>query len=290
MADLKQPNRDWAADDVDADELPPTTESTDADGITTIVSWKYNADDQKVKVTRRVRRRLQVSTVTQTMAERKQWPKFGLDKGKPPGPDRKTTIIGENLHFKIAPISKVQRVEPEQEIAVKAPTGKAVVCRLCSGQHYTARCPFREQLAAIDNLNADGAEEEQAVVSGTLAAKGAGETGGKYIPPSQRAGATGAGESMFRSRDELPTLRVTSLSLDAEEEDLRALFQPFAKNGKLGRANIVRDRNTRVSKGLAFVSFESKRDAEAAMAHLNGRGYDSLILEVAWSQPRGERT
>lgn len=77
---------------------------------------------------------------------------------------------------------------------------------------------------------------------------------------------------MFRSRDELPTLRVTSLSLDAEEEDLRALFQPFAKNGKLGRANIVRDRNTRVSKGLAFVSFESKRDAEAAMAHLNGRG------------------
>lgn len=77
---------------------------------------------------------------------------------------------------------------------------------------------------------------------------------------------------MFRARDELPTLRVTSLSLDAEEDDLRALFQPFAKNGKLGRANIVRDRNTRVSKGLAFVSFESKRDAEAAMAHLNGRG------------------
>lgn len=77
---------------------------------------------------------------------------------------------------------------------------------------------------------------------------------------------------MFRARDELPTLRVTSLSIDAEEDDLRALFQPFAKNGKLGRANIVRDRNTRVSKGLAFVSFESKRDAEAAMAHLNGRG------------------
>lgn len=31
-------------------ELPPTTETTDADGITTIISWKLNEKDQKVKV------------------------------------------------------------------------------------------------------------------------------------------------------------------------------------------------------------------------------------------------
>ncbi|TYJ56756.1 eukaryotic translation initiation factor 3 subunit G [Cryptococcus floricola] len=288
MADTKQP--DWAAEDLDGkyppDELPPTTETVDADGITTIISWKLNEDDKKVKVTRRVRRRLQVSTVSETVAQRKQLPKFGLEKGKPSGPDRKTTIIGENLHFKIAPIGKIQaQVEPEPE-TTKAPTGKVVVCRLCSGQHYTARCPFREELAAIDSLNAQDGEEAEPEPSGALAARGAGLTGSKYVPPSQRAGATGTGETMFRSRDDLPTLRITSLSQEASEDDVRALFQRF---GTLGRVNIVRDRITKESKGLAFVSFESKKDAETAMAKMHGYGYDSLILEVAWSQPRGER-
>jgi hypothetical protein len=33
--------------------------------------------------------------------------RFGDDRGKASGPDRKTTIIGENLHFKVAPVSKV---------------------------------------------------------------------------------------------------------------------------------------------------------------------------------------
>jgi translation initiation factor 3 subunit G len=86
---------------------------------------------------------------------------------------------------------------------------------------------------------------------------------------------------MFRPRDEFPTLRVTSLSVDAEDEDLRELFSPF---GRVVRANVVRDRETRESKGFGFVSFESKKDAEAALAKMNGRGYDSLILSVSWSR------
>ncbi|WVQ80280.1 hypothetical protein IAT38_002385 [Cryptococcus sp. DSM 104549] len=285
MADIKQTKTDWAADDeVDADELPATTESIDADGITTIISWKLDENDKKVKVTRRVRRRLQTQIVSHSVAERKHWKKFGLDKGKPSGPDRTTTIIGENIHFRIAPISKVSQAEPEAEGAAAKPAGgKVVVCRLCQGQHFTAKCPFKEQLEVIDNMNADGADEEEAAGG---AAKGTTDAGGRYIPPGQRAGG-GAGESMFRSRDDLPTLRITSLSVDAEEDDVRALFERF---GTLGRVSVVRDRETRQSKGLAFVSFERKADAEKAMAKMNGFGYDSLILNVAWSQPRGERT
>lgn len=86
---------------------------------------------------------------------------------------------------------------------------------------------------------------------------------------------------MFRSRDDLPTLRVTSLSVDAQDEDLRALFERF---GRLARANVVRDRETRESKGFGFVSFESRADAEVALNKMNGYGYDSLILNVSWSR------
>ncbi len=38
--------------------------------------------------------------------------RFGLDKGKPSGPDRTTTIIGENIHFKVAAMNKV-RLSPQ---------------------------------------------------------------------------------------------------------------------------------------------------------------------------------
>ena len=90
----------------------------------------------------------------------------------------------------------------------------------------------------------------------------------------QRAGG-GAGESMFRQRDDLPTLRITSLSVDAEDEDLRALFEPF---GRVARANVVRDRETRESKGFGFVSFDSRKDAEKALLKMNGFGEFDLLL------------
>lgn len=85
-----------------------------------------------------------------------------------------------------------------------------------------------------------------------------------------RAGAkSGPGDSMFRSRDELPTLRISSLSPDADEDDLRTLFSKF---GRINRANVVRDRETGESKGLGFVSFELRGEAEKAMVAMNGRG------------------
>lgn len=85
---------------------------------------------------------------------------------------------------------------------------------------------------------------------------------------------------MFK-RDDLPTLRIQSLSVDADEDDLRALFESF---GRVVRANVIKDRNTGESKGFGFVSFEMRKDAEKALAKMNGHGYDSLILSVSWSR------
>jgi RNA recognition motif-containing protein len=102
----------------------------------------------------------------------------------------------------------------------------------------------------------------------------------KHLTNSSGRGATGGGESMFK-RDDLPTLRIQSLSVDADEDDLRALFESF---GRVVRANVIKDRNTGESKGFGFVSFEMRKDAEKALAKMNGHGYDSLILSVSWSR------
>ena len=94
-------------------------------------------------------------------------------------------------------------------------------------------------------------------------------TGGKYVPPSMRAGARGAGESMNggRGRDDYPTLRVTNISEDTEEEDLWGIFQRF---GRVHRIFLGKDQVTGLCKGFAFVSFEDKKEAEAAMKKVHG--------------------
>ena len=83
------------------------------------------------------------------------------------------------------------------------------------------------------------------------------------------------------SRDDLPTLRVTNISEDTQENDLRDLFGAF---GRVARVYVGRDRETGAGKGFAFVSFEDKAVAQRAMEKTNGRGYDNLILSVQWSR------
>lgn len=175
----------------------------------------------------------------------------------------------------------------DESSKMKAQLGaKKIVCRLCKGDHFTSKCPLKETLegAGMSELLGGGGDAPPAEdgPAGFGAADGSRDASGKYVPPSMRAGARGgAGESMHRSRDDLPTLRIQSLSTDADEDDLRELFGRF---GRVARANVVRDRETGESKGFAFVSFESRRDGELALQKMNGKGYDNLILNVSWSR------
>ena len=83
------------------------------------------------------------------------------------------------------------------------------------------------------------------------------------------------------NRDDLPTLRVTNISEDTQENDLRELFGHI---GKVARVYVGRDRETGAGKGFAFVSFDDKASAQKAIDKVNGKGYDNLILNVQWSR------
>lgn len=56
-------------------EFPPRTETTDANGITTIVEYRLNDEGKKVKVTRKIKRTLVKTTVNHVVAERMGWAK-----------------------------------------------------------------------------------------------------------------------------------------------------------------------------------------------------------------------
>lgn len=170
----------------------------------------------------------------------------------------------------------------------KAGAGK-LTCRLCKGAHFTAKCPYKDSLAGLDGAQLEappaGDDDEAPAPAAGAAPGGAASSGpSKYVPPSMRAGARGAGESMNRpggNRDDLPTLRVTNISEDAQEQDLRDLFGAF---GRVARVYVGRDRETGIGKGFAFISYEDRTHAQKAMDKMHGRGYDSLILNVQWSR------
>ena len=102
-----------------------------------------------------------------------------------------------------------------------------------------------------------------------------------YVPPARRMPAGTALPSWQDDRDR-NSLRVTNVSEDATEDDLRALFVKF---GRVQRLYLGRDRETNRSRGFCFVTYYTRQDAQLALSKLHGYGYDHLILNVEWSKP-----
>ncbi|KAG5353646.1 hypothetical protein C0989_003783 [Termitomyces sp. Mn162] len=277
------PKTSWA-DDVD--ELDPRNEDfVDENGIRTVIEYTINDEGKKVKITRRIKRTLQKSIVEHAVAERQKWTKFGAEKGNKPGPDRATTTVGENVSLKISAGNKAGESEPAPEENVKAQLSRAgagkVVCRLCKGEHFTAKCPYKDTLAGLETTGKPILENGGGDDDTHEPAAPAASSGGKYVPPSMRGPGGARTAGVGSTREELPTLRVTNISEDTHEQDLRDLFGRF---GRVTRVFIGRDRETGAGKGFAFVSFDDRAAAQKAMDKVHGMGYDNLILSVQWSR------
>lgn len=209
---------DWADDEEfdEASSLPPQQVQTNKDGTKTVTTYRFNDDGKKVKTTRRIRTTVVKERVNPRVAERKTWPKFGLEKGHPAGPSGETTSVGENMIFRPSINWKAQAKEAEKEGAEKGSVrdqlkDKKVKCRICSGEHFTARCPFKDTMAPVDEP-ATGAAGDDGDDAG--AAGGLGGGGSSYVPPHLRKGGASTGGDRMSGkfeRDDLATLRVTNV-------------------------------------------------------------------------------
>jgi RNA recognition motif-containing protein len=70
---------------------------------------------------------------------------------------------------------------------------------------------------------------------------------------------------------------VENLPLSIKEEELRQLFSPF---GTIESIFLVKDRDSGMSKGTAFVVMPSDVEADQAIAGLDGTEYDGKNLRV----------
>jgi translation initiation factor 3 subunit G len=287
----------WADDEEfdDPTALPPQQIISNADGTKTIITFRLSDNGKKIKTVRKIRTTIVKEHVNPRVAERKEWAKFGAEKGHPPGPDLSTTSVGENIVFRPSTNWKATQKDdesPENKLKDQL-KDKKVACRICKGDHFTARCPFKDTLPPLDDVAGGAAGDSGADGADAGGGNGGGqEAGGRYIAPHLRnsKGRAGAGESMSgagggggfnRERDDLATLRVTNVSELAEEQDLRDMFERY---GKVMRVFLAKDRETQRAKGFAFVSFADRSDAARACEKMDGFGYRHLILRVEFAK------
>jgi translation initiation factor 3 subunit G len=298
---------DWAEDSEPdlATTVPPPQITKNKDGTETVVTVFINEDGKKVKRTQRIRRTVVKKKENPRVAERRQWTKIGPEAGKPAGPRPDTTTLGENIIFR--PVmgfksGQQQEKAPEEDKKAEALKKMQIKCRICSGDHFTTKCPFKDTMAPEGEAAGAPVDMEERMGGGSEG--GLGATGSSYVPPHLRnkgAGA-GAGEKMggrYGERDDLATLRVTNVSSAhryelcelytnfiqvsefAEEGDLRDMFERF---GRVTRVFLAKDRETGRAKGFAFVSYADRSDAARACERMDGYGFGHLILRVEFAK------
>lgn len=297
---------DWAEDSEPdlATSIPPPQITKNKDGTETVVTIFFNEDGKRVKRTQRIRRTIVKKRENPRVAERRQWAKMGPEAGKPAGPRPDTTTLGENIIFKpVVGFKSGQQQEKAPEEDKKAENLKKmqIKCRICSGDHFTTKCPFKDTMAPEGEAAGAPADMGDAPPGGAEGGLGAG--GGGYVPPHLRkGGAASTGERMGGKyeRDDLATLRVTNVSIMillmmsrirtdlfvqvsefAEEGDLREMFERF---GRVTRVFLAKDRETGRAKGFAFVSFADRSDAARACERMDGYGFGHLILRVEFAK------
>ncbi|KAI1105166.1 eukaryotic translation initiation factor 3 subunit-like protein [Jackrogersella minutella] len=287
-------NRDWADDDEGDEvsvELPPPQTIQNKDGTKTTITYRYNDNGQKVKTTRRIRLVTHREVVNPRVAERKTWKKFGLSEKDGPGPQTDTTSVGENIIFRLSTNWRKDTKDESKDVNANAMKeklkDKTVKCRICNGEHFTARCPYKDTMAPV---GADGGVADVAAGMGDEPSNAVGTAGagkkGSYVPPAlrgDRGAASGErmGGSKYGERDDFATLRVTNVSEMAEEGELRDMFERF---GRVTRVFLAKDRETGLAKGFAFISFADRNDAVKACNKMEGYGFKHLILRVEFAK------
>ena len=257
-------------------------------GIKEITTYRTNELGQTIKVVQKVKVTKKTVKVSKTVLARRQWAKFGVDKNLPAGyhgkgfSNMQTAIDVNEQGLEMTPKSVV--VEEANESAQRAfdkqnaSSFEAWRPKTRADTSIEGAKAWAEAngLSGLDNAAPDGAG------AGSLAALAARNPGGSgYVPPSMR-NADGSRNTELAQRDDSCTVRVSNLSEDVKDTDLRELFRRF---GSIQRIYLAKDRETHQSRGFAFINFFARDDAQRAIDKLDGHGYDHLILSVTWANP-----
>lgn len=80
---------------------------------------------------------------------------------------------------------------------------------------------------------------------------------------------------------------VGNLSFEVTDDELRQLFSTY---GEVESASVVKDRFSGESRGFGFVEMPAKKDADAAIAGLNGTDVKGRSITVNEAKPKAPKS
>jgi translation initiation factor 3 subunit G len=235
----------------------------DENGQKHIIVYRTNDKGQKLKVTKTIQVTKVQKIINREVEERrKRWKKFGKCANSA-GAELGVTSAIEELPFILG-----DEQRKYQERIVEEKRDIEEIKRLVTGSNNNLLFPGRPQ-------NAQEKYKPPSRVTGGITGK-PGPGGKAPMGPTTKAPGTG------RTRpDDDATIRVTNLSEDTSDDDLRYLFRDF---GSIQRIYLAKEKGGK-SKGFAFVTFSYRESAQAAIDKLNGKGWEHVILNIEWAKP-----
>eukprot|EP01062_Namystynia_karyoxenos_P062128 TRINITY_DN55056_c0_g1_i1.p1 TRINITY_DN55056_c0_g1~~TRINITY_DN55056_c0_g1_i1.p1 ORF type:complete len:265 (+),score=103.69 TRINITY_DN55056_c0_g1_i1:110-904(+) len=225
------------------------------DGTKVVTEYIFGRDGEKIKVIKTFRTTTKRTKVFPAAAERrKRWKLFGKAKNNTP----ELTVIGETVTLELGKAQDLAEKKTDREI--------------------------EKIIEGAAKQSASGRSTEGLFQASTKVAT----QGGAAAPDGlfRAAGRTSETVDGRPPRDDSCTVRVTNLSDEISEDDLRALFGRF---GRVMRCYVGKDRQTQERKGFAFVTFQQKEQAEMAIEKLHRHPLNHVILNVTWAQPPNEK-
>ena len=266
--------------------------ATDVNGVKTVTTYGTNDAGDTVKTDRTVKVTKTTIKIPKAVLERRKWKKFGAEASKSAGYHGRGHVsewvtLDKNeqiLDMKPKLVVAEERNEAAERAFEKQNAGTFEAWRPKNRDATVeAAREWAESQGIVPRDFGDGPEiRGGGGGGGSLAALAArGGAAGGYVPPSLR-NADGSRNAEMAQRDDSCTVRVSNLSEEVKDSDLRELFRRF---GGIQRVYLAKDKDTMQSRGFAFINFYNRDDAAQAIKALDGHGYDHLILAVSWANP-----
>jgi len=290
----------WGEQDEDDEEkvapAPARTQSfvsgPDKDGIKTITEYRTDeVTGKKLQVIRKVKETRVTTLMNKNVLARRQWKKFGQCAKLPPGPEPGATFTShDNIILQLKCKKREDDTVEEDDDPLRklgAQKDSIVTCSHCGERgHWSLKCPKRDSIVVVQKNRPN--EEPSGRDAGEARRMGGESEGSKYVPVHMRGKGdvrAGGKDAQQREDDSSNQIRVTNISEDTTENDLRELFRRF---GTTSRIYLAKDKGTNQSRGFAFITYTNRADAQKAIDRLNGYGYGNLILHVEFAKPREE--
>ncbi|GIM08321.1 hypothetical protein Vretimale_12361 [Volvox reticuliferus] len=159
--------------------------------------------------------------------------------------------------------------------------GKKAISSKKSGAAAAAKLSLHELVHMDVDAKPGGDDSDREGSDGTYARGDVDMEGAAAAPPLQVTTTTMDGEAE-EGIMETGRLFVRNLAYTATETDLSGLFGSF---GDLQEVHLVMDRETKRSKGLAYVQYQIPEDAVKAAQQLDGTIYQGRLLHILAAKP-----